>query len=97
MSLEAQREKLEAYATLYDLELVATEVDAGVSAKTLKRPALKRALGHLERSEAKVLVVMKLNSRKELQSGALQSGGERRARSIIQESGNRESKGRCVV
>ena len=61
VSLEAQREKLQAYATLYDLELVATEVDAGVSAKTLERPALKRALGRLERSEAKVLVVMKLD------------------------------------
>ena len=61
VSLEAQREKLEAYATLYELDLVSVEVDAGVSAKTLERPALKRALGRLERSEAKVLVVMKLD------------------------------------
>ena len=61
VSLEAQRAKLEAYATLYELNLVAVEVDAGVSAKTLERPALQRALEALERSEAKVLVVMKLD------------------------------------
>ena len=61
VSLEAQREKLEAYATLYDLELVATEVDAGVSAKTLERPALQSALRRLENGEARVLVVMKLD------------------------------------
>ncbi len=61
VSLEAQREKLVAYATLYDLELVAIEVDAGVSAKTLERPALQSALRRLEKGEAKVLVVMKLD------------------------------------
>ncbi len=61
VSLEAQREKLEAYATLYDLELVATEVDTGVSAKTLERPALQSALRRLENGEARVLVIMKLD------------------------------------
>lgn len=61
VSLDAQREKLLAYATLYDLELVAIEVDAGVSAKTLERPALQSALRRLEKGEARVLVVMKLD------------------------------------
>lgn len=61
VSLDAQREKLVAYATLYDLELVAIEVDAGVSAKTLERPALQSALKRLEKGEARVLVVMKLD------------------------------------
>ena len=35
ISLDAQRSKLEAYAALYDIELVTVIVDAGVSAKTL--------------------------------------------------------------
>jgi hypothetical protein len=47
VSLEAQRAKLVAYCTALDLELVAVEVDAGVSAKTLDRPALQRALATL--------------------------------------------------
>ena len=45
LSLDAQQAKLAAYAALYELDLVATEIDAGVSAKTLQRPALQRALG----------------------------------------------------
>jgi len=61
VSLEAQRAKVEAYAALYDLELVAIEVDAGASAKTLDRPALDRALGLLDRGEADALLVVKLD------------------------------------
>ena len=61
VSLEAQRAKVEAYAALYDLELVAIEVDAGVSAKTLDRPALKRALALLESGQADALLVVKLD------------------------------------
>ena len=38
VSLEAQRAKVEAYAALYDLQLVEVIVDAGLSAKTLDRP-----------------------------------------------------------
>lgn len=37
VSLEAQRAKLEQYAELYDLHLVDIVVDAGVSAKNLRR------------------------------------------------------------
>ena len=44
VSLEAQREKLNAYALALDLELVAIVEDAGYSAKTLKRPGLQAAL-----------------------------------------------------
>ncbi len=43
VSLDAQKAKLEAYAALYDIELVGIEVDAGVSAKTLNRPGLQSA------------------------------------------------------
>ena len=59
--LDAQRTKLEAYAALYDIELVAVIVDAGVSAKTLQRPGLQQALGMLCRGEADALLVAKLD------------------------------------
>jgi len=61
VSLEAQRTKLAAYATAMDLELVAIVEDAGVSAKTLDRPGLRRALGMLEAGEADGLLVAKLD------------------------------------
>jgi len=61
VSLEAQRAKVLAYAELYDLDLVAIEVDAGVSAKSLDRPALARALGMLRSGKAKALLVVKLD------------------------------------
>ena len=44
VSLAAQRAKLAAYCTALDLELVGVEEDAGLSAKTLARPGLQRAL-----------------------------------------------------
>jgi site-specific DNA recombinase len=61
LSLEAQQAKLTAYATLYELDLVAMEVDAGVSAKTLQHPALQRALGTLQAGMAEALLVVKLD------------------------------------
>lgn len=60
-SLEAQRAKVEAYAGLYDLELVEVIVDAGASAKSLNRPGLTRALAMLKSGEAEALVVVKLD------------------------------------
>ena len=60
-SLEAQQAKLSAYASLYELELVEVVVDAGVSAKTLNRPGLQRALAMLESGAADALVVVKLD------------------------------------
>ena len=61
VSLDAQRAKLEAYASLYDLDLVAVLVDAGASAKSLDRPALSEALALLDRGEADALLVAKLD------------------------------------
>ena len=61
VSLEAQRAEIEAYAGLYDLQLVAVIEDAGISAKTLDRPGLQRALTMLAKGEAAALVVMKLD------------------------------------
>jgi site-specific DNA recombinase len=61
VSLEAQRAKLEAYASLYDLPLTEVIVDAGVSAKTLDRPGLQRALAMLRKGTANALIVVKLD------------------------------------
>jgi site-specific DNA recombinase len=58
-SLEAQRAKLEAYAGLYGHELARVEVDAGESAGTLERPALRRALRDLRGHDG--LLVVKLD------------------------------------
>lgn len=61
VSLEAQRSKVEAYAQLYDLELVAVIEDAGQSAKSLDRPGLDRALTLLRDGDADALLVVKLD------------------------------------
>ena len=62
MSLEAQQEKMAAYATLYDLELVETIVERGLSAKSVSgRPGLVKALKMLEDGEAEGLLVVKLD------------------------------------
>jgi DNA invertase Pin-like site-specific DNA recombinase len=60
VSLDAQRAKVEAYAQLYDLQLVEVIVDAGHSAKTLERPGLTRALGMLGHG-AEALLIVKLD------------------------------------
>jgi site-specific DNA recombinase len=59
--LEAQREKLQQYAGLYGLNLVAIHVDSGLSAKTLSRPGLQSALADLEQGRAEGLLVVKLD------------------------------------
>jgi site-specific DNA recombinase len=61
VSLKAQQAKLRAYAELYALDLVDVIVDAGISAKTLDRPGLARALGMLRTGEAAALLVVKLD------------------------------------
>ena len=61
VSLDAQRAKLEAYCVALDLDLVAVYVDAGVSAKSLKRPGLQAAFEQLEAGDADALLVAKLD------------------------------------
>jgi DNA invertase Pin-like site-specific DNA recombinase len=61
VSLDAQAAKVRGYAELYDLDLVDVIVDAGVSAKTLERPGLDRALKKLDAGEADGLLVCKLD------------------------------------
>jgi DNA invertase Pin-like site-specific DNA recombinase len=61
VSLDAQQAKARAYAELYDLDIVEVVIDAGVSAKTLQRPGLERALGLLKAGKAEALLVVKLD------------------------------------
>lgn len=61
VSLDSQIAKLKAYSELYDLEVVEVIVDAGESAKNLKRPGIQRALDMLRTGKADGLVVLKLD------------------------------------
>lgn len=61
VSLEAQKAKIAAYASLYDVDVVEVVVDAGVSAKSLDRPGLSRALAMLKAGTAEALLVVKLD------------------------------------
>lgn len=61
VSLDAQRAKVQQYAALYDLDLVDVIVDAGVSAKSLDRPGLGRALAMLKKDAAEAILVVKLD------------------------------------
>ena len=61
VSLATQREKLNGYAKLYDLELVEIIEDAGQSGKTLDRPGLQRALAMIRKGQAEGLLIAKLD------------------------------------
>jgi site-specific DNA recombinase len=61
VSLAAQKERLEGYARAFSIEVVANIEDAGVSAKSLDRPGLKRALKMLRAGQADVLAVTKID------------------------------------
>lgn len=61
ISLDAQRQKLEAYCLALDLELVAVIEDAGFSAKSLDRPGLRGALKLLDEGKADAILVAKLD------------------------------------
>src|SRR5262245_57465731 len=61
VSLQAQEEKIRQYCSLYDLTLVDIIIDAGVSAKTLQREGLQKALSMLTSGQADGIVVAKLD------------------------------------
>lgn len=61
VSLQAQAEKLRAYASLYDLELVEIIEDAGQSAKSMNRLGLQKALQMLRTGLAEGVIVAKLD------------------------------------
>jgi site-specific DNA recombinase len=101
VSLEAQRAKVEAYAALYDLELVEVIVDAGASAKTLDRPGLTKALGALKSGKAEALLVVKLDrlTRSVRDLGALLEGVFQKAAllSVGEQIDTRTAAGRLVL
>jgi DNA invertase Pin-like site-specific DNA recombinase len=103
VSLEAQRAKAEAYAQLYDLELVEVIVDAGVSAKTLDRPGLQRALTLLRSGQAEALLVAKLDrlTRSVVHLGELLeeyfAGGKWALLSVGEQIDTRSAAGRLVL
>jgi site-specific DNA recombinase len=61
LSLAAQRERIELFCRLHELDLVAVVEDAGASAKTLSRPGLRSVLELLRSGAADGLVVAKLD------------------------------------
>lgn len=61
LSLDIQEASLEAYAELYELELVDINFDTAFSAKTLDRPGLQAALVRLNNGDAEALLVNKLD------------------------------------
>ena len=61
ISLDAQRAKIEAYATLKDLELVGIVEDAGKSAKDLKRPGVQQVLDMARRKAVDAVIIIKLD------------------------------------
>ncbi len=60
-SLAAQRAKIEAYATMNDLDLAEIIVDAGHSAKSLDRPGMSTLLKLIRGKAVNVVVVAKLD------------------------------------
>jgi DNA invertase Pin-like site-specific DNA recombinase len=63
LSLDAQRERLAAYCTGLDAELVRVEADNGISGKIApgRRPGLARALAAVRRGDADGIAVLKLD------------------------------------
>jgi site-specific DNA recombinase len=59
-SLLAQQEKVNAYASLYDLDIVDTVIETA-SAKNLKREGLQGALAQIKSGQADALIVVKLD------------------------------------
>jgi DNA invertase Pin-like site-specific DNA recombinase len=61
LSLEHQRDKVRAAATLHDLELHAVIVDAAESAATLERPGMRRVLELVKAKKVDTVIVLKLD------------------------------------
>jgi site-specific DNA recombinase len=61
VSIELQIEKIKQYCHLYNYDLLDIVVDAGVSAKNLKRAGLTSVLHMLDNNEADALIVYKLD------------------------------------
>ena len=61
VSLDNQRAKINAYASLKDLDLVEIIEDAGISAKNLNRPGAQKVLKMTRKKEVEAVIVYKLD------------------------------------
>ena len=61
ISLDSQQAKIRAYADLKDFELVEIIEDAGISAKNLNRPGMKRVLELSKSGEIQAVITLKLD------------------------------------
>jgi DNA invertase Pin-like site-specific DNA recombinase len=61
LGLRAQKDAIQRECHRRGLDLIALHEDAGLSAKTLKRPALEDALAELDSGQGSVLMVAKLD------------------------------------
>jgi site-specific DNA recombinase len=61
VSLEAQREKIEAMAVVQGVELIDIIVDAGESAKSLRRPGMERLLAAVDSRAVQCVIIAKLD------------------------------------
>jgi len=61
VSLDAQRRRLKGYCEAHGLTLLRIEEDAGISAKTTRRPGLQRALAAMSKGEGTGIVALKLD------------------------------------
>jgi site-specific DNA recombinase len=61
LSLQSQRERVEAWARMYGHSLVDIVSDEGVSARSLDRPGMQRVLRMVERREVRGIIVAKLD------------------------------------
>ena len=88
VSLETQRVK-SVYCIAHDIDLIEIISDDGVSAKSLERPGLKRALWMLDAGKAEAVVVVKLDrltrSVKDLESSGENYFGDGKPWSLLGE------------
>ncbi|MBD3393361.1 MAG: recombinase family protein [Chitinivibrionales bacterium] len=61
VSLEAQKDKIRAYAELYSIEIAEIIEDGGYSAKNMLRPGMQRVLEMMRRREVEGVIVAKLD------------------------------------
>lgn len=61
VSLDMQRDKLRSYCKLNGIRLIDIKADEGISGGTMERPGLQAALMMLERGQANMLIVAKLD------------------------------------
>ncbi len=61
LSLDSQRRKVEAMATLSDLDLADVLEDAGASASSLKRPGMNELMARVKGGQVDVIIIAKLD------------------------------------